>query len=168
MFAIRFAAGQWRVEQMSVVVEQLEESRHAIQDVLRSRPLRRLNLALVGSVIGDWAFAVAFSVYAYNNGGATALGVISVVRYVTMAVLAPFVATLADRFDRRLVMVTADLLRVVLVLAAAMVLFVDGPVLAVYALSIVVGIVGLVFAFLLLRSDRRHGGLLERAEHKAE
>lgn len=130
---------------MSVVVEQLVESRLAIQDVLRSRPLRRLNLALVGSVIGDWAFAVAFSVTAYNNGGATALGVISVVRYVTMAVLAPFVATLADRFDRRLVMISADLLRVVLVLAAALVVFVDGPALPVYALSILVGIVGLVF-----------------------
>lgn len=130
---------------MSVVTEQLAESRHAMRDVFRSRPLRRLNLALVGSVIGDWAFAVAFSVYAYTNGGATALGVVSVVRYVTMAVLAPFVATIADRFDRRLVMVSADLLRVVLVLAAAMVVLVDGPAPPVYVLSILVGIVGLVF-----------------------
>lgn len=130
---------------MSVVAEQLAESRHAMRDVFRSRPLRRLNLALVGSVIGDWAFAVAFSVYAYTNGGATALGVISVVRYVTMAVLAPFVATIADRFDRRLVMVSADLLRVVLVLAAAMVVLADGPAPPVYVLSILVGIVGLVF-----------------------
>jgi len=130
---------------MSVVAEQLAESRLAMRDVFSSRPLRRLNLALVGSVIGDWAFAVAFAVYAYTNGGATALGVISVVRYVTMAVLAPFVATIADRFDRRLVMVSADLLRVVLVLGAALVVLADGPTVPVYVLSILVGIVGLVF-----------------------
>jgi hypothetical protein len=79
---------------MSVVVEQLGESRLAMQDVLRSRPLRWPHLALVGSVIDDWAFAVVFSVYVYNRGGATALGVISVLRYVTMALLASFVARL--------------------------------------------------------------------------
>jgi MFS family permease len=130
---------------MTVVSEQLSESRIALGNVFRNRSLRRLNLALVGSVIGDWALAVAFSVYAYNEGGATALGVVSVVRYVLMAVLAPFVSTLADRFDRRLVMIVADLVRVVLVLFAAAVVIGDGPAWAVYVLSIVVGIVGMAF-----------------------
>lgn len=130
---------------MTMVAEQFTESRLALTDVFRNRSLRRISLALVGSVIGDWALAVAFSVYAYNNGGATALGVISVVRYLSMATLAPFASTLADRFDRRLVMIGADLVRFVLVLAAAVVVIADGPSLLVYALSIMVGIVGMVF-----------------------
>jgi MFS family permease len=130
---------------MTMVAEQFAESRLALTDVFRNRSLRRISLALVGSVIGDWALAVAFSVYAYNNGGATALGVISVVRYLSMAALAPFVSTLADRFDRRLVMVGADLVRFVLVLAAAVVVIADGPPVLVYVLSILVGVVGMVF-----------------------
>ena len=73
---------------MTAVGEQFAESRLAIAGVFRNPSLRRLNLALVGSVIGDWAFTVALSIYAYRNGGATALGVLSVVRYLTMAVLA--------------------------------------------------------------------------------
>ena len=130
---------------MTAVSDQLAESRTAIANVLQNRSLRRLNLALVGSVIGDWAFSVAISVYAYNNGGATALGIISVVRYTVMAVLAPLLATLADRFDRRLVMFGADAVRVVLVLASAAIVFVDGPALPVYALSVLTGIAGMVF-----------------------
>jgi MFS family permease len=62
-----------------------------------------------------------------------------------MAVLAPFVAVLADTVDRRRLMVGADVLRTVLVLAAAGVVLTDGPALAVYALAILVGIVGLSF-----------------------
>ena len=130
---------------MTGVSEQLGESRIAITSVLRNRSLRRLNLALVGSVIGDWAFSVAISVYAYNNGGATALGIISVVRYLVMAVLAPLLATLADRFDRRLVMFGADAVRVVLVFASAAIVEFYGPELPVYALSVLTGIAGMVF-----------------------
>ena len=81
---------------MTGVADHLAESRHAIGSVLRSRSLRRLNIALVGSVVGDWAFTVALSIYAYESGGVAALGALGAVRYVTMAVLAPFVAVLAD------------------------------------------------------------------------
>ena len=113
--------------------------------MFRNPSLRRLNLALVGSVIGDWAFTVAFSVYAYQNGGATALGVLSVVRYLTMAVLASMLAVLADKVDRRRLMIVADVLRAVLVLACAAIVLADGPALPVYVLSVLVGVVGLTF-----------------------
>ena len=130
---------------MTGVADQLAESRQAITSVFRSSALRRLNLALVGSVIGDWAFSVALSVYAYQNGGATALGVIGVVRYLTMAVLAPILSVLADRLDRRRLMISADLIRVALVVAASAIVLADGPAIPVYALSVLVGVVGLAF-----------------------
>jgi MFS family permease len=130
---------------MTGVSDQLVESRLAISSVFRNPSLRRLNYALVGSVIGDWAFSVAFAVYVYQQGGATALGVISVVRYVTMAVLASVLSVLADKLDRRRLMITADVIRTVLVLAAAAIVLSDGPALPVYALSVLVGVVGLTF-----------------------
>jgi MFS family permease len=130
---------------MGGVRDELIDSRAALAQVFRSRNLRRVNLALVGSVIGDWAFSVAFSIYVYQQGGAAALGIVGVIRYLTMAILAPFAAVLADRFDRRLVMVAADVVRAVLVLAAAGVVAADGAPVVVYVLSILTGYVGLAF-----------------------
>ena len=130
---------------MTVVTEQLAESRVAITGVFRSPALRRINLALVGSVIGDWAFSVAFSIYVYQNGGATALGVISIVRYLTMAVLASILSVLADKVDRRRLMIAADAIRAVLVVACAAIVVADGPAVAVYVLAVLVGVVGLTF-----------------------
>ena len=54
-------------------------------------------LAFAGSIVGDWAYAVGVAVYAYGEGGATAVGVLGVVRYLSMALIGPFSATLADR-----------------------------------------------------------------------
>jgi MFS family permease len=130
---------------MTVIGEQIAESRLAMVGVFRNPSLRRINLALVGSVIGDWAFSVALSVYAYQNGGATALGLFSVARFLAMAVLASVLSILADKVDRRRLMIGADVIRVVLVLAAAAVVVADGPAMPVYVLAILVGVVGLTF-----------------------
>ena len=79
----------------SELAERLRESKAALTEVFRNAGLRRINLALGGSIIGDWAYAVGVSVYAYRQGGATAVGVFGVVRYVSMAVVGPFTAMLA-------------------------------------------------------------------------
>jgi len=130
---------------MSAATEQLRESRGAIADVFRNQGLRRLNLALAGSVIGDWAMAVAMAVYAYQRGGPTTVGTLGVVRYVSMSLLAPIVALLADRLDRRKVMVGSDLARTIITGAMAGIVLADGPSLAVYALAVLNGWVGLAF-----------------------
>ena len=95
--------------------------------------------------MGDWAYAVAVSVYAYDQGGPAAVGVLAVVRYLSMALVTPFTATLADRLPRRAVMISADLVRAVLVVIAAGVIFLDGPALVVYALAIVTALAGTPF-----------------------
>ena len=130
---------------MSGIRESLGESKNALAEVFRNRNLRRLNLAFAGSVIGDWAYAVAASVYAYTQGGATAVGVLGVVRFVSMALLAPFTSLIADRFDRTRVMIASDFIRVVLVLAAALVIRLDGPPIGVYALSVLTAVAGTAF-----------------------
>jgi MFS family permease len=130
---------------MSGVGEQLRESKDALARVFENPSLRRLNLALGGSVIGDWAFGVAMSVYVYQRGGAATLGVFGVVKFVTMALLAPFIAVLADRLDRRRVMLASDLTRAALITISTVVVVTDGPDIVVYALALLSSIVGLSF-----------------------
>jgi MFS family permease len=121
------------------------ESKDAVIDVFRNPSLRRLNLALAGSVIGDWAQGVAFSVYVYQRGGATLVGAFAVVRYLSAAVLGPLVAVLADKFDRRRLMISSDLVRFLLALCGAALIFTGAPTLAVFALYLLTVIGGLVF-----------------------
>ena len=106
-------------EALSSVGVQVAESGRAFAAVFRNPGLRRLNLALAGSVIGDWAYAIAVSVWAFQDGGAAALGLFGVARYVTMALLGPVLATLADRYPKKQVMIGADLARIVVVVAGA-------------------------------------------------
>ncbi len=130
---------------MSGVGEQLKESKDALARVFDNPSLRRLNIALGGSVIGDWAFGVAMSVYVYQRGGAATLGIYGVVRFVTMALLSPFIAVLADRLDRRRVMLASDLIRAGLITISTVVVVAGGPSLVVYALALLSSIVGLSF-----------------------
>ena len=123
----------------------LGEAGESLRDVFRNKGLRRVSLAFAGSIVGDWAYAVAVALYAYEHGGPTAVGVLGVIRYVSMAVVTPFASMLGDRYPRRLVMVSSDLTRAALVLTGAAVIANDGPELAVYALAIATSIAGSPF-----------------------
>jgi MFS family permease len=127
------------------VTDNARASVRALADVFRNPALRRLESAFAGSIVGDWAYMVAVSVYAYGEGGPAAVGVLAVVRYLLMAVVTPFAATLADRYPRRAVMISADLVRAALVVIAAGVIFSDGPALVVYGLAIVTALAGTPF-----------------------
>jgi MFS family permease len=123
----------------------LAEAGASLRDVFRNRGLRRITLAFAGSIVGDWAYAVAVALYAYEHGGPTAVGVLGVIRYVSMALVTPFASMLGDRYPRRLVMVCSDATRAVLVLAGAAVISNGGPELAVYALAIATSLAGSPF-----------------------
>ena len=97
----------------------IAETRGSLATVFRNRALRRLNLALAGSMIGDWAYATAVMVWAYGAGGATAVGVFVTVKYGVSAIGAPFTSALADRMSRRTLMVGCDLVRAVVIAGAA-------------------------------------------------
>ena len=116
----------------------------SLRDVLASPALRRLQLAWVGSILGGWAYLVALGVYAYGQGGAAAVGLVGLIRLFPAAIAAPFTASLADRYPRVVVMVASDLVRCVLMLAAAATIAADGPAPVVYALVAVSTICGTV------------------------
>jgi len=121
------------------------EAGRSLREVFRNPGLRRIELAFAGSIVGDWAYAVAVAVYAFEQGGATTVGILAVVRYVSMAVVTPFTSVLGDRYPRRLVMVSSDLTRAVLVLVGASVIANHGAPLAVYALAIATSLCGSPF-----------------------
>jgi hypothetical protein len=77
----------------------LRETSTSIRLVLRHRSLRRIQLALAGSMIGDWAYMTAVIVWAHGVGGAKAVGIWSAVRYILMAFTAPLAAH--SRIDSR-------------------------------------------------------------------
>src|SRR3954469_6177995 len=87
--------------------------------------LRRLELAWGGFYVGDWAFVVALSVYAYDQGGALAVGVVGLVRMLPSAFAVPFTSVLTDRFSRHRLLAAVHATRA-LTLAAGAILIATG------------------------------------------
>ncbi len=107
----------------------------AFRAVFRNPNLRRLQLAWAGSQLGTWGYGVALAVFAYDRGGAAAVGLVALLRWIPAAIAAPFMGALGDRHPRRLVMVASDLGRVVVISLAATAVFLDLPSIVVYLLA---------------------------------
>jgi MFS family permease len=113
----------------------LRETRDSLSSVFANPGLRRIQLALAGSEIGSWAYATAVAVWAYGVGGASAVGIWTAIRMVLLALTSPFGALLADRMPRKTVMVLADLVRALLVAAAAVAMWLGTPALVIFVLA---------------------------------
>jgi MFS family permease len=72
----------------------------ALGTAVRNENVRRVELAWGGSIAAEWAHFVALGVFAYEAGGATAVGIAGLVRLLPAAAVAPFAASLGDRFRR--------------------------------------------------------------------
>ncbi len=68
---------------------------------------------------GSGSTSSPLSIFAYDAGGATAVGIVALIRTVPAAVGAPFTALLGDRYRRDRVMLAASLVRVAAVGTAA-------------------------------------------------
>jgi MFS family permease len=97
--------------------------------------LRRAQLSFLGAWTAEWAFTVALGIVAYRDGGATAVGLVGLLRMVPSAVVAPLAAPLADRGRRERVLVAVSTIRGVATGAAGIVVALDGPVSIVYVLA---------------------------------
>src|SRR5215207_3396034 len=98
--------------------------------------LRRAQLSYFAAWTAEWAFTVALGIVAYRDGGATAVGLVGLLRMVPSAVVAPFAATLADRGRRERVLVLVSTIRGVATGVAGIVVAVNGPVMIVYLLAV--------------------------------
>ena len=85
---------------MSRVANAVRETGTSLSTVFRNPGLRKINLALAGSMIGDWAYGTAILIWAYDIGGARAVGIWYTVRLVLMTIVTPFASTLARILER--------------------------------------------------------------------
>jgi hypothetical protein len=81
----------------------------ALRAAFGTGDLRRLQFGWAATSVGSWAFMVVLAVYAYDVGGASAVGVAALVRMLPAAFTAPVTSLLADRSSRRDVMVPPTL-----------------------------------------------------------
>jgi MFS family permease len=125
--------------------EQFSESAQAVRTAAANPNIRRLELAWMCSISGLWTYTIALSVFAYEEGGAAAVGLVGAIRLFPAAIAAPFAAGLGDRFPRERVLLVAGILRTLLMVAAALAVFSSVPALAVYCLAGVENLVGTVF-----------------------
>ena len=123
----------------------MRESLRALRAVFHNRGLRQLQLAWAGSIIGTWAYAVALVVYAYVHGGASAVGLIALIRWLPAAVVSPFTAILGDRYPRVPVMLASDLLRAVGLAVMTVCVVTNAPVGIVYVLAATMAVINTAF-----------------------
>jgi MFS family permease len=97
--------------------------------------LRRAQLSFLGAWTAEWAFTVALGIVAYRDGGATAVGLVGLLRMVPSAVVAPLATPLADRGRRERVLVLVSTIRGIATGAAALVVALQGPLPIVYVLA---------------------------------
>ena len=72
----------------------------AVGSAIRNPDIRRVELAWGAAIAAEWAHFVAFGVFAYEEGGVSAVGIAGLVRLLPAAVVAPFAASLGDRYPR--------------------------------------------------------------------
>ena len=109
----------------------------ALRAAFGTGDLRRMQFGWAATSVGSWAFMVVLAVYAYDVGGASAVGVAALVRLLPAAFTAPVTSLLADRNSRRDVMVQATLARSACLALIAAAVAVDAPFAAVLALAAV-------------------------------
>ena len=115
--------------------ERLRESLDAFRSVVTNPALRRVELSWATAITAYWAFIVALAVYAYNEGGATAVGLVGLIRVLPAFVSAPFAGLLGDRYPRQRLMLVVSLARAALMAATAIVLFAGFSSWVVYVLA---------------------------------
>jgi MFS family permease len=111
----------------------------AVGSAIRNPDIRRVELAWGAAIAAEWAHFVAFGVFAYEEGGVSAVGIAGLVRLLPAAIVAPFAASLGDRFPRE-----RFLLAMTLVGAAALggsaAAFAAGAELLVFAFAALLGL----------------------------
>jgi len=124
---------------------QLLDSLRAFKGIYRNASLRRLQLAWIGSSVGTWGYVVALMVYAYEQGGAAAVGLVGLIRWFPAAVAAPFGGVVGDHFPRLRVMIVSDFVRASALVGAAAAIILDSPTVIVYLLAVIVTVTSQVF-----------------------
>jgi MFS family permease len=105
----------------------------------RNENVRRVELAWGAAITAEWAYFVALGVFAYDAGGASAVGLAGLIRLLPAALVAPSAASLGDRMPRERLLLGAMLLGSIALAGSAVAAF-AGAESGVYACAAFVGI----------------------------
>jgi MFS family permease len=109
----------------------------AYRGLLSNGPLVRLLAGEFISSIGDWLYLVALLIVVYEaSADPLLLGLVGAARVLPYVVLSIPAGIIADRFERRLVLLVTDVARGLIMLALAWLVAVEGPLAAIVALAI--------------------------------
>ena len=118
----------------------------AYRRVFANSRLARLMAGEFISSIGDWLYMVAMLIVVYEEShDALALGIVGAARIAPYLILAVPAGIVADRFDRRLILIVTDVIRGGLQVVLAVLVLASAPTLAIVAVAIVAACVGSFF-----------------------
>jgi MFS family permease len=106
---MRGEAGYRRLVDAGGPLTQLVSAYRALAAVFANPSLRRVQLAWAGMSFATWSYVIGLGVYAFGVGGATAVGLVALVRLLPGALAAPFGGVLVDRRSRRDVLIASSL-----------------------------------------------------------
>ncbi len=107
----------------------------SLASALATAQLRRLQIGWAVSAVGGWVFFVALAVYAFDEGGATAVGAAALTRMVPAGLAAPLAGVLADRHSRRDVLLGSIAVRALILAAIGAAVIAAAPLAVVLTLA---------------------------------
>ncbi len=116
-----------------------------LRAVVGNPDLRRLGIGWLATCVGVWGSSLALAVYAFEEGGATAVGLVALLRTLPGAAVAPLLAVLADRAPRR-VMLACAAARAGVMLGLAAAAATGAPLVAIYGLAVLLALASPAYA----------------------
>src|SRR5512141_2880048 len=122
---------------MNRLLSHLGPPLRAVRAVVRNRSIRRMQLAFILFNVAEPAMWIGVLLFAFDRGGARAVGLVTIVCLVPSGILAPVAASLGDRFPRTRVVRGGYAAQAVTTAVLAVAIGANAPAWAVYALSLI-------------------------------
>ena len=116
----------------------------AVRAAAENKDVRSVELAWGSAIAAEWVHFVALGVFAYEQGGTSAVGIAGLVRLLPAAAVAPFAASLGDRFRRERFLLGLALVGAIALAGSAVAAYAENEVI-VFALAAVVGFSATLF-----------------------
>ena len=146
-----------------------EAPAHAgFRDALRHREFRLLLASYGISWTGDWCYSVALTIWVFQRtGSSTWVAALLVVRILPYVLFGAIGGVIADRLDRRRLMVMLDLARALLMVPLVVVIAIDGPVIVAAVITFFAGMMGSAYRPAVVASTPRIVGEADLAPANA-
>lgn len=90
--------------------DELGSSASALAAVFTNPGLRNLELSWGALSVATWSYTISLSVYAFDYGGAAAVGLVALIRLLPGVITSPLAGLISDKHSRRLVLIASTAL----------------------------------------------------------